>query len=250
MKYRILVICVLFSAFASAQTKPKTSTTAKTSTTTKTTTTKANSNTAAPVLKNGLDSFSYALGMSVGNFCSQQQIKNLNTTVLMKGVNDANKSGKPLLTEQQMNSIITTYLTKQSSEKARVAKAAGEKFLAENAKKPGVTTTASGLQYLVMKAGTDTVKPKITDEVICHYHGSLVDGTVFESTVNSGQPARFKVNEVVSGWIEALQLMPKGSKWRLFIPSDLGYGDRGSGPIPGGAVIIFELELLDILKPE
>ena len=243
MKYRILLICVLFSVYASAQTKPKTTTTSKT-TTTKTPVKTAST---TPVLKNALDSFSYALGMSVGNFCDQQQIKNLNSSLLMKGVNDAGE--KPLFNEQQMNMIITTYLNKRSSEKASVAKAAGQKFLAENAKKPGVVTTPSGLQYLVLRGGTDTIKPTINDAVVCHYHGTLINGTVFESTVESGQPAKFNVGQVIQGWIEALPMMTKGSKWRLFIPAELAYGDRAMGnEIPAGSTLIFDLELLDVIK--
>ncbi|HEX6180121.1 MAG TPA: FKBP-type peptidyl-prolyl cis-trans isomerase [Chitinophagaceae bacterium] len=243
MKYPILFICVLASVYASAQTKPKTTTTTSKTTTAKT---PVKTTSTAPVLKNALDSFSYAIGMSVGNFCNQQQIKNVNTNLVMRGVSDA--GGKPLLTEQQMNAIITGYLTKQSSEKARAVKAQGEKFLAENAKKPGVITTASGLQYMVLRAGTDTTKPAYNDAVVCHYKGTLSDGTEFESSYNSGQPARFKVNEVIAGWIEALQMMPKGSKWRLFIPSNLAYGDQSNAKIPGGSTLIFELELLDIIK--
>jgi FKBP-type peptidyl-prolyl cis-trans isomerase FklB len=243
MKYHILLICVLCSVMASAQTtkpKPKTpATTVKKPTTT--------SNT--PALRNALDSFSYAMGMSLGNFCNQQGITSVNTSMVLKGLGDGNKPGKALLTEQQMNQVIAGYLGKRNSEKASAAKAEGEKFLAANAKKPGVVTLPSGLQYQVLKAGTDTVKPTMNDRVRCHYHGTLINGVIFDSSVDRGQPAEFGVNEVIAGWIEALQMMPVGSKWRLFVPSDLAYGDQQAGPkIPPGSMLIFDLELLGIVK--
>jgi FKBP-type peptidyl-prolyl cis-trans isomerase FklB len=242
MKYRILFILVFLSAVAAAQTKPAPKSSPKTSKT-------GTQASAGPVLRNALDSFSYAMGMSVGSFCNQQGITSINTSMMLKGVGDGSKAGKTLLTEQQMQQVISTYLGKRNAEKAAVAKAAGEKFLAENAKKPGVVTLASGLQYQVMRSGTDTTKPKITDQVRCHYHGTRLDGVVFDSSVERGEPAVFGVNQVIQGWIEALQMMPVGSKWRLFIPSDLAYGDQQAGPkIPPGSMLIFDLELLEIIK--
>ncbi|HEY0677691.1 MAG TPA: FKBP-type peptidyl-prolyl cis-trans isomerase [Chitinophagaceae bacterium] len=244
MKYRILIACVLLSSMAVAQTK-----TSKPSTTTKpkTTTKPAVSN--APVLKSALDSFSYAMGMSVGNFCNQQGIGNVNTSMLLKGLGDGSKPGKALMTEQQMNQVISSYLSKRNAQKASAAKAQGEKFLAENAKKPGVVTLESGLQYVVIKAGNDTTRPKITDQVRCHYHGTLLNGEVFDSSIKRGEPAVFRVNEVIQGWIEALQLMTVGSKWRLFIPSSLAYGDQQAGPaIAPGSTLVFDLELMEIVK--
>lgn len=246
MKYRILSICVLLSVCAAAQTKttkPSTTTKSKTTTTTKT----VASNT--PALRNALDSFSYAMGMSMGNFCNKQGIVSVNTSMVLKGLGDGNKAGKALLTEQQMNQVISAYLTKRNSDKAKVAKDAGQKFLEANAKKAGVTTLASGLQYMVLKAGTDTTKPKLTDKVKCHYRGTLIDGTEFESSYNSGQPIEFSLNGVIAGWTEALQLMTPGSKWRLFIPSDLAYGDQQAGPqIAPGSTLVFDVELLEIVK--
>jgi len=244
MRYRILFICVLCSVVASAQTtKPNPK--APASTTKKTTAPVSNT----PVLKSALDSFSYAMGMSLGSFCNKQGIASVNTSMVLKGLGDGNKPGKALLTEEQMNKVIAGYLGKRNSEKAAVAKAEGEKFLAANAKKPGVVTLPSGLQYQVLKAGTDTVKPTLADRVKCHYHGTLLNGTVFDSSVDRGEPAVFGVTEVIQGWIEVLQLMPVGSKWRLFIPSELAYGDQQAGPyISPGSTLIFDLELLEIVK--
>lgn len=128
------------------------------------------------------------------------------------------------------------------------AKAAGEKFLAENGKKKGVTTTASGLQYEILKAG-DGPKPQATDRVNVHYHGTLLNGKVFDSSVERGQPITFGVQEVIKGWTEALQLMPVGSKWRIFIPSNLAYGEQGAGgDIGPNEALIFDVELLGIVK--
>ncbi len=204
---------------------------------------------ATPVLKNGLDSFSYAMGLSLGNFCNKQQIGELNTTMILKGVSDGRANSKPLMSEQEMTTVINNYLGQQSAKKAIVNKEAGEKFLSANSKKAGVITLPSGLQYEVLKTGTDTTHPKINEKVRCHYVGSLIDGTVFESSVSRGQPAEFAVTQVIKGWIEALQLMTVGSKWRLFIPSNLAYGDASRGSsIPGGSTLIFDLELLAIVK--
>ena len=147
-----------------------------------------------------------------------------------------------------MNMAISGYLGKVNKEKASAAREAGQKFFLENAKKPGVVTRASGLQYIVLKAGTDTAHPKLTDQVRVHYHGTLLNGEVFDSSVDRGQPATFRLGEVVTGWQEAIQLMTVGSKWKVFVPSNLGYGDRANGPIPAGATLVFDIELLEILK--
>ena len=199
------------------------------------------------VLKTTEDSLSYAIGSSVAAFYKQQGITTVNTTLVSKAINDALKNKQPLLNEQQCNSVIVGVIQKERSSKSAVARAEGEKFLAENKTKPGVVTLPDGLQYLVMKMG-DGPKPALTDRVKCHYHGTLTDGTVFESSVQRGQPVDFAVNGVIPGWTEALQMMPVGSKWKLFIPSNLAYGDQGQGQIKPGSTLIFEVELLEILK--
>jgi FKBP-type peptidyl-prolyl cis-trans isomerase FklB len=202
------------------------------------------------VLKTTQDSLSYAIGLSVANFYKQQNITNINTALVMRAINDVNKGNKRVLDEQQANACIVSYMQKAKAEKAAVAKKQGEEFLAANKTKPGVVTTPSGLQYVVLKEGTGP-KPALTDMVRVHYHGTLIDGRVFDSSVERGQPIELAVNGVIPGWTEALQMMPVGSKWKLFIPSKLAYGDQQAGPmIAPGSTLIFDVELLDIVKPK
>jgi len=233
----IYTLVLAFVANANAQTKSKPKSTSKTGT---------QSQSTPMTLKTALDSFSYAMGMSVGKFCNQQGIESIKTPFVLKGIGDASKKdSKPLLTEQQMNFVIQNYLGQIKKEKSANARLEGEKFLAENAKKPGVVTLASGLQYMILKTGTDTTHPKLTDQVRAHYHGTLINGQVFESSYERGQPVVFSVDGVISGWTEALQLMTVGSKWRLFIPFNLAYGDQQAGPnIAPGSTLIFDVELL------
>ncbi|MDI3321798.1 FKBP-type peptidyl-prolyl cis-trans isomerase [Pinibacter soli] len=201
------------------------------------------------VMKNALDSVSYAIGLNVAQFYKQQGIDNINTTCVQKGMADA-LAGKPALTEDQMNMAVGMYMQKIRSKKAEANKAAGAAFLSANSKKPGVVTLPSGLQYQIITQGTGP-KPSVSDKVKCHYHGTLIDGTVFDSSVERGQPVDFPVGGVIKGWVEALQLMPVGSKWKLFIPSDLAYGDRDAGQkIGAGSTLIFDVELLSIEKEE
>jgi FKBP-type peptidyl-prolyl cis-trans isomerase FklB len=212
----------------------------------------------SPFFKSQNDSLSYSIGMSLASFYKQQGIANINTTMLNRAINDI-KTGKTLLTEEQMTACVNNFLQKKQAEKMEGTRKAnsgiieanhkaGEAFLAENKTKPGVVTTASGLQYQVITEGTGP-KPLPTDKVKCHYHGTLLDGTVFDSSVDRGQPIDFQVTGVIQGWVEALQLMPVGSKWKLFLPANLAYGDNAAGPkITPGSTLIFDVELLEIVK--
>jgi FKBP-type peptidyl-prolyl cis-trans isomerase FklB len=197
-------------------------------------------------MKSASDSLSYAIGLSICNFYKSQGITGINSTMVLKALNDF-KNNKPMMNDQQAQSCIMGYMQSASGKKAEPNKKAGVAFLEENKKKDGVITLPSGLQYKILTAGTGP-KPTANDKVKCHYAGSLIDGKVFESSYNSGQPVVFGVGQVIRGWTEALQLMPTGSKWRLFIPSDMAYGDSGSGPIPPGSTLIFDVELIDIEK--
>jgi FKBP-type peptidyl-prolyl cis-trans isomerase FklB len=186
--------------------------------------------------------------MMVANFSRQQGITDINTAQVANAINADMKGGKPLLDQQECQQVIMDYVTIMKAAKAEEAKKEGSAFLAENKSKPGVITTASGLQYTVLKAG-DGPKPLATDRVKCNYEGRLIDGTVFDSSDKQGHPVEFSVGGVIRGWTEALQLMPVGSKWRLFIPSDLAYGDQQPGPeIKPGSTLIFDVELLEIVK--
>ncbi|HEV7380236.1 MAG TPA: FKBP-type peptidyl-prolyl cis-trans isomerase [Dyadobacter sp.] len=210
----------------------------------------------APVaLKTQMDSLSAAIGVSFANSVASQGIGNLNNAVLTKTINAALNGEKTVLSPEAANSFLQTYFEKIASvkqkemeEKGAVVRVEGEKFLEENKKRTGVVTTESGLQYEIIKAG-EGAKPTATDKVKTHYHGTLTNGTVFDSSVDRGEPIEFPVNGVIKGWTEALQLMPVGSKWKLFIPYDLAYGERGAGgQIPPYSALIFDVELLDIVK--
>jgi FKBP-type peptidyl-prolyl cis-trans isomerase FklB len=199
-------------------------------------------------LNSQTDSLSYSIGIMVASFYKQQGISSINDTLVNKAISDKMKGDSTLLNEQQSNQMLMTYIEKAKAEKAAVAKKQGESFLTDNKSKPGVVTTASGLQYIVLKDGTGP-KPTATDKVKCNYEGKLTDGTIFDSSIKQGHPIEFAVNGVIRGWTEALQLMNTGSKWRLFIPSELAYGDQQMGPdIKPGSTLIFEVELLEIVK--
>lgn len=201
------------------------------------------------------DSVSYSIGVFMAQNLKQQGITDLNDALLMRGLDDALKSKATLLSQDQCGQVMNSFMQKQmavrNAEGMKASaenKKAGTAFLAENKAKAGVVTTASGLQYMVEKEGTGA-KPAATDRVRVHYTGRLLDGKVFDSSVERG-PAEFGVNEVIKGWTEALQLMPVGSKWKLYIPSDLAYGDRGAGAdIKPGSTLVFDVELLDLVKP-
>jgi FKBP-type peptidyl-prolyl cis-trans isomerase FklB len=222
--------------------KPKTSTTAKTPT--------------PLTLKTDKEKFSYALGMNLGQGLQKQAVE-VDPAILARGFRDAFSNGKTLMTEEEAKTVLVaaqTALRKKQQEK-QVADAAnnkktGEEFLAANKAKDGVVTLPSGLQYKVLTEGTGP-KPAATDSVLCNYKGTLVDGTEFDSSYKRGQPATIPVSGVIKAWTEALQLMPVGSKWELFVPAELGYGERQAGPqIGANSALIFEVELISIQPKE
>jgi FKBP-type peptidyl-prolyl cis-trans isomerase FklB len=200
-----------------------------------------------PALKNAYDSFSYAVGMSIALQYKEFGVTDLNTTAVMTGVNDVLKNKKVALTADQANFVLNNYINKLMAEKANVNKKAGDAFLASNKTKPGVKTLLSGMQYLVIKQGTGAM-PTITDTVTVHYTGTLINGEIFDSSVDRGEPAKFTVGGVIKGWTEALQLMKAGSRWKLFIPAEMAYGNYSppGSNIPPGSVLIFDVELLSV----
>lgn len=194
-----------------------------------------------------MDKLSYALGLSMGHNFLGSGIKSLNVEDFAKGVEAVYKQEKPEISFDEAKKIINEFFSNLQDEIAETNKQAGKEFLAENAKRSGVVVLPSGLQYEVLAEGKGR-KPKATDKVQCHYHGTLIDGQVFDSSIQRGAPAVFGVNQVIPGWVEALQLMPEGSRWKLYIPSDLAYGEQGAGgSIPANATLIFEVELIKIL---
>ena len=201
----------------------------------------------AIVLKTAEDSMSYSIGVLDGNFFKSQGIEKINSAVLAAGFADALK-GKTLFTPEQCDMIVRTAMQKNGRKKIQPAIDEGLKFLAENAKKPGVKQTATGLQYEVMTEGTGA-KPADTSVVKVHYEGFLLNGKKFDSSRDRGEPTQFPLNQVIRGWTEGVQLMGIGSKYKFYIPYQLAYGEQGSGEmIPGGALLIFEVELIDIIK--
>ena len=202
--------------------------------------------TATTVLKNTKDSASYALGYRIVQSLKSQGLQDVNIAMFNKGM-AAGVNAKSAIPDSLIDLCIKNYQDKMSTEKIAINRAAGAAFLAENAKRPGVVRLSNGLQYEVMVAGTDTAKPTLKNTVKCHYHGTLITGEIFDSSVNRGEPISFPLNGVIKGWQEALQLMTVGSKWKLFIPSELAYGERSAGPVIGpGSTLIFEVELLGI----
>ena len=196
-------------------------------------------------LKNANDSASYAIGIGIANFYGQQGVNHLNTGLIAKAIQDVFGKKHVLLDDDQANKVIMDYLGKIELEKAKPVIAEGDKFLAENKKKKGVITTNSGLQYEIIKKGTGPF-PTDSATVLCHYKGHLLNGEEIDNSYNRGEPATFQVNGVIEGWTEALKLMPVGSTYKLYIPHHLAYGTTDRHPIPGGSVLIFEIELLGI----
>jgi FKBP-type peptidyl-prolyl cis-trans isomerase FklB len=228
------------TAASSSTTKPKTATAAKPAT--------------PLTLKTQKDKLSYAIGMNIGAGMKKDGL-DIDPNVLSQGLKDALAGTKPLMTEAEAQTVMTEFRTemmkKKQEEAQRVGdtnKQAGQQFLAANKTKEGVVTTPSGLQYKILKEGTGP-KPTATDSVTVNYRGTLINGTEFDSSYKRNEPATFGVNQVIKGWTEALQLMPVGSKWQLFIPSDLAYGERSPGAEIGpNSTLIFDVELLSINK--
>jgi FKBP-type peptidyl-prolyl cis-trans isomerase FklB len=232
----LLLLTITFVAAAqTGQTKSKTSSNTKPVTV------------AGPGLKTLKDSASYALGYNVGQNLSQRYSE-MELEIIIKGMKDAFTNKPSVIPAENSSAAVNQFLQEVKQQKAAANKAAGAKFLKENAQKPGVVTTASGLQYTILKQG-DGAKPTAGSTVSVHYFGTLLNGKEFDNSYKRGQPAQFGVGGVIAGWTEALQLMPVGSKYKLFIPANLAYGDNEMGAnIPAGSTLIFEVELLSIVN--
>ena len=195
-----------------------------------------------------MDKVSYALGLSIGNNFKSSGIDSVVMDDFMQGLSDVLEEKAPQLSYDEAKREIEAYFMDLQQKAVKLNKEAGEEFLKINAHKEGVTTLPSGLQYEVLKMG-EGPKPTLSDTVTCHYHGTLINGIVFDSSMDRGEPASFPLRGVIAGWTEILQLMPVGSKWKVTIPSDLAYGDRGAGEhIKPGSTLIFIIELLSINK--
>ena len=194
-----------------------------------------------------MDKISYALGLGIG-----QQLKNMNIDEFSiedftKSITDVMSGATTAMTNREAQTLLNEYFAQKEKAEAEKAMAAGKAYLDENAKKAGVTVTKSGLQYEVLQEGTGK-SPKATDTVRCHYEGRLIDGTVFDSSYQRGEPADFGLNQVIAGWTEGVQLMKEGAKYRFTIPYLLGYGERGAGgSIPGYSTLVFDVELVKVL---
>ena len=255
MQRSLFVAAVMLAAVAmplgNAQTQPAPAAT-KPATGSKTSTPAPTLKSRPPALTTQKDKFSYALGMNLGTSLHKQSVP-VDPDILARGLKDALAGGKMRMTEDEMRAAIMDVqneLRKQQQEKAQqlgeANKKEGEAFLAANKSKDGVVTLPSGLQYKILQAGTGP-KPTASDTVVCNYRGTLINGTEFDSSSKHGGPATFPVSGVIKGWTEAVQLMPVGSKWQLFIPGELAYGERGAGgDIGPNATLIFEVELLSI----
>lgn len=194
-----------------------------------------------------MDKFSYGLGMGIGQNLASMGVANMNIDDFVKGIKDVLSGAKTEMSHAEAQAVVNEHFKKLAEEAYAQNKASGEAFLAENAKKEGVVTLPSGLQYQVITEGTGK-KPSATDRVQCHYEGTLIDGTIFDSSIKRGEPAVFGVNQVIKGWVEALQLMQEGAKWRLYIPYNMAYGEHGAGEmIPPYSALIFDVELIKVL---
>lgn len=194
-----------------------------------------------------MDKLSYALGLVIGHNLKEMGVDNLNGADFAQAVADVLAGKATAMTNAEAQQTVATYMQEKEAEKGKAAREAGEKFLAENAKKEGVVVLPSGLQYVVLTEGSGR-KPSATDNVKCHYEGRLTDGTVFDSSYRRGEPAVFPLNGVIAGWTEGVQLMGEGAKFRFFIPYNLAYGERGAGgSIPPYAALVFDVELIEVM---
>lgn len=198
-------------------------------------------------IKTKEEKLSYALGMSIASNLINSGVRSLNIDIFAKALKDLFGGQQPAITPDEANQILENFMNGSSGNDAEKNLQDGLTFLAENSMRDGVVQLESGLQYQILAEGAGR-KPGIKDKVKCHYHGTLIDGTVFDSSVQRGKPVEFPVSGVIGGWVEALQLMPVGSKYRLFIPPDLAYGSRGAGGTIGpNSTLIFDVELLEIV---
>lgn len=194
-----------------------------------------------------MDKFSYGLGMGIGQNLLQMNVSEMNFEDFVNGMKAVLSGDKTELTHTEAQQIVSEHFRKMSEQAFEKIKKEGEEFLAQNAKREGVITLPGGLQYQVINEGTGK-QPKASDRVQCHYEGTLIDGTVFDSSIRRGEPAVFGVSQVIAGWVEALQLMKEGAKWRLFIPQQMAYGAHGAGEnIPPYSALIFDVELIKVL---
>lgn len=200
-----------------------------------------------PVLKNGVDSLSYALGLQVAEFYKMQGLDTISGSAVQRAFEDVFQNKNLLMSKEQCDMTVQEQMELYMKKKINANKEEGKKFLEENKKRTGVVALPNGLQYEILIEGNGP-KPKATDKVKAHYKGTLLNGFEFDNSYKRGTPLQISLNGVIKGWTEALQLMPVGSKWKIYIPSELGYGDRNSGQIPGGSLLIFEIELLDIVS--
>ena len=194
-----------------------------------------------------MDKFSYAIGLGIGQNLLGMGAKGISVEDFAQAIKDVLEGNQTAISHQEACEIVNKYFEELEQKMSAASIEQGKAFLEENKKKAGVVTLPSGLQYEIITEGKGKLA-KATDQVKCHYEGTLLDGTLFDSSIKRGQPAVFGVNQVIPGWVEALQLMPEGSKWKLYIPSELGYGARGAGEmIPPHSTLIFEVELLEVL---
>ncbi|CDE86503.1 peptidyl-prolyl cis-trans isomerase FKBP-type [Prevotella sp. CAG:891] len=195
-----------------------------------------------------MEKLSYALGMVIGHNLKNMSVNEINAADFAAAVSDVLAGNTTKIDDAEAQQIVNTFLQKQQEEMGKAVREDGERFLAENAKKEGVTVLPSGLQYTVIKEGNGA-KPLATDRVKCHYEGTLPNGTIFDSSYKRGEPAVFPLNGVIAGWTEGVQLMNEGAKYRFFIPYHLAYGERGAGQaIPPYAALVFDVELIEVVK--